>query len=126
MPDLRLPTRIPAILPTHIDRGVIYPSRNTVDEIERRGSHVTLGARVCVHPPPHLYIQYIHICAVYTAYGADARGYTFAHEDTRPFPPFRTYAHTHHVSAVHSQAARAFSAVAQRAAHLSRALPECI
>jgi len=46
----RLSTRIPAALPTstRVDRArrVIYPSRNTVDEIERRSSHVTLGACV--------------------------------------------------------------------------------
>lgn len=54
MPDLRLLYTHTRQLPTHIDREVIYPSRNTVDEIERRSSHVTLDSRVRVYPPPHL------------------------------------------------------------------------
>ena len=66
----------------HIDREVIYPSRNTVDEIERRSSHVTLVSRVRFYPPPHLCACVCRLrgprCVhVLTMYVSDTHTYTY-------------------------------------------------
>ena len=142
MPDLRLPTRILAILPTHIDHKVIYPSRNTVDEIERIGSHVT-SRRMCTRPPAsafmyiRTYVLYIYtrVCRLHSP----RHTYPHVHTNTYSvcvcmyiydthiyvhasfFPTFFVRTHTNDVSrCVPKQ--RALFPRLRNAAHLSREL----